>query len=417
MSPDRAERRAVVVPAISTGSSITCIRSLGRRGIPTIAVSEDPSPPSARSEYCTEFRRVPSPWTDIEGYKRGLLELAKRPDVLSVVPLREPDIYVLSKHREEFAPHVATPWKPYESVRTVQDRIRLFKAAERAGVETPTTALADAWDGWDDDTVVKSRYSILVEDGEPSYPGVRFFESGDDPDVERLVSEMGHVPLAQEYVPGDAEYGFFAIYDDGEPVTTFQHRRVRSYNYSGGASVFRKSVRVPELGAAGTRLLDELDWHGPAMVEFKRDPRDGEFRLMEINPRFWGSLALAVASGVDFPYRYYQLANGGVDADADSAYETGVGCHVLHGEVSHLHSVLADDYDHIERPALLPRAYEIAESLVTDPNFDYLDADDPRPFVSIFGGAARDASSRVRSRLSSAVLARTGRGGWQSGKP
>lgn len=83
--------------------------------------------------------------------------------------------------------------------------------------------------------------------------------------------------------------------------------------------------------------------------------------------------------------------------------------------MSHLHGVLAGDYGHVDRPALRPRAYGIAESLVTDPNFDYLDAEDPRPFVSTFGGAARDAASRVRSRLSSAVLVRTGRGEWRSG--
>lgn len=406
MTSNRATGDAVVVPAIATGSSLACIRSLGRRGVKTIAVSERASPPSAHSKYCDEFRRVPSPWTDVEGYKQQLLALARRNDVRTIVPVREPDIYVLSRYREEFGDHIATPWKPYESVRTVQDRVRLFEAADRAGVSVPETALADEWDRWDDATVVKSRHSITVENNASSYAGVRFFDSDERPDVDALVSEMGHVPLAQEFVPGDSEYGFFALYDRGEPVARFQHRRIRSYSYAGGASVFRKSVYLPELEAAGMRLLDELDWHGPAMVEFKRDPRDGEFKLMEINPRFWGSLALSVASGVDFPYRYFQLAGDELPpaaAATEIGYEEGVGCHVLSGELSYLYSLLDKEYSHIDRPALAPEIAAIARSLVTDPNFDYLDLDDPEPFVSTFAGFSREAGSLVRGRLADAL--------------
>lgn len=150
---------------------------------------------------------------------------------------------------------------------------------------------------------------------------------------------------------------------------------------------------------AGTRLLEELEWHGPAMVEFKRDPRDGRFRLVEVDPRFWGSLALPVAAGVDFPYRYYRLARGDVDPTPPD-YETDVGCHVLVGEVSYLYSVLEAEYDYVDPPPLGAALASVGRSLLTNPTFDYRWVRDPWPFLSVFGSNARDAVGPLRRSLS-----------------
>ncbi|WP_435361979.1 ATP-grasp domain-containing protein [Haloarchaeobius sp. DFWS5] len=369
---------AVVVPAIASGSSVTSIRSLGRHGVRTIAAVEGPGNPVAQSRYCDETYVVPSPGEDLSRYTDSLLNIAQRDDVVTIVPLREPDIYVLSKHRAAFAEHIATPWPDYETIQLVQDKYQLVDEASGIGVPVPETDLLCDREDWDDTTVVKSRYSILEQaDGTTFYPGVEFV-SGGAPDTDQLVREMRHEPIAQEYVPGDRECGFFALFDHGEAVAIFAHERIRSYNYAGGASVYRKAVSVPELQYHGIRLLEHLDWHGPAMVEFKRDERDGSYRLMEINPRFWGSLALAVAAGVDFPSLYYEVATGGV-TDPFPTYETGTSCHLFRGEMSYLYSLLVDDYDHVERPALGSELATVLASFVRQPNFDYLSRDDPKP--------------------------------------
>lgn len=376
---------AVVVPAQHGGSSLACLRSLGRRGVRTIGVAPSADAPALHSRYCDEAVVVPSPEADLAGYGDALLSLAERPDVVTVVPLYEPDAYVLAKRRGEFAEHVATPWPTFETVRAVQDRHRLFRTAADAGVAIPATGLLDDWDADDwaareGRTVVKPRYTLVVEDGRVRYPGVTVLDPGEEPDYERLVAEMGHVPLVQAYVPGEFECGFFALFDRGEAVATFQHRRVRSYTYAGGASVYRRSFRDPALTAEGMALLTALDWHGPAMVECKRDPRDGSYRLVEVNPRFWGSLPLAVAAGVDFPGHYYDLATGGV-AEPTFDYEVGVGCHVLRGEASYLHSVARYEFDHRDRPSLLGATRDVLVSIAREPRFDYLATDDPRPFL------------------------------------
>jgi predicted ATP-grasp superfamily ATP-dependent carboligase len=85
---------------------------------------------------------------------------------------------------------------------------------------------------------------------------------------------------------------------------------VREYPATGGASSCAESFYDSKLEDYGRRMLDSLNWHGVAMVEFRCDSRDGEYKLMEINPKFWGSLDLALAAGADFPGDLCHMALG-----------------------------------------------------------------------------------------------------------
>lgn len=378
----------VVVPALeSAASSVAVLRSLGRKGIPTIAVSEHEHPPGFSSKYADETYRVPDPDDGLTAYGDALLSLARRDDVRAIVPVRETDVYVLAKRRGEFGEHVSPLWPPLETLRRVQDRVELFDAAETAGVATPETATLDEFADWDQPVIVKPRFTLHAAEYHDAFAeshrhdnSTDYVARGDRPSIQSYRDEMGHVPLVQEYIPDSDEYAFFALYDHGDPVATFQHRQRRGYKYSGGPSSFRQSVDIPELASSGRRLLDELDWHGLAMVEFLRDSETGEFKLMEINPRFWTSLPFTIQAGVDLPYYYWLLATGrGEEIDAD--FDVGIAGHLLRGELLYLQSVLSEEYPLVERPSLGESVADIGISLVRYPRFDYLSVDDPRPFV------------------------------------
>jgi len=152
----------------------------------------------------------------------------------------------------------------------------------------------------------------LLESGE-----VRYANSNQDLSCLNLQSS-----LIQEYIPGQG-YGFFALFNRGKPRAIFMHKRIREYPITGGPSTLAESVYDEELKRQGLKLLEALNWHGVAMVEFKKDQRDNEFKLMEINPKFWGSLDLATASGVDFPYLTIKMALEG-DIDPLFNYRAGV---------------------------------------------------------------------------------------------
>jgi predicted ATP-grasp superfamily ATP-dependent carboligase len=107
------------------------------------------------------------------------------------------------------------------------------------------------------------------------------------------------LPMLQEYISGFG-CAFFAVYDHGICGKTFQHKRIREYPVTGGASTCAESYKNDELEIYGRKLLDYLKWNGVAMVEFKMNDKNKPI-LMEINPKFWGSTDLALEGGVNFP--------------------------------------------------------------------------------------------------------------------
>jgi predicted ATP-grasp superfamily ATP-dependent carboligase len=410
-------RGIAVVPVINAASSVACLRSLGRQGVETLAITADNRVPGLASKYCGRTTVVPDPVVDLPAYEDRLCSLVERPDVRTVVPVREADVYVLAKHRDTIRATLDdgddTPWPGLDRLGAVQDRVRLFEAAENAGVSAPETRPLDDWDDWDRDVVVKARYTVDA----PEYsggdvarlPGEKTQYVERRPDTEALVEAFGHVPLVQELVPSTDEYGFFALYDDGEAVTTFQHRQTRGYKYTGGPSAYRESIADPELESAGRALLDHLDWHGPAMVEFLRNPDTGEFELMEVNPRFWTSLPFTVKAGVDFPSLYWLQATGHLDdVEVGDNYDVGVAGHFLRGEVLYLHSLFGETYPLVDRPPRAKATATVAVSLLRHPWFDLVDLDDPGPFVrdarNLLAAAAR---RRHQVRGSSRRVARS----------
>ncbi|MFW6003794.1 MAG: ATP-grasp domain-containing protein [Halanaeroarchaeum sp.] len=396
---NRAREGAAVVPAIRAPNSVALLRSLGRRGVHTIAVSEHERPPSFRSRYVDERVAVPTPGENIDGYREELLALARRDDVRAIFPVREADVYALSTDRSSFADHVAPLWPTAEALRAVHDRSILFDVAERAGVDVPETRLLTEVEDWDRERIVKGRFAILVDEfvetvrpgmvGSP--PKTIFLEPGTEPYVDSIVDEMGHVPIAQEYVRG-TEYCLRALYHDGEPVVTTQKRLRRGYKYSRGPSVYHEAVDIPELRRAGLRLLEELQWEGIASVGFIRDDA-GQFNLLEINPRFPASIPVDIHAGVDYPAYVWDLATDG-PLETPPDYRPGTASHLLRGEIAHLHSVLFEDYPMVERPGLGQTLWDIASSTLRQPNFDLASLDDPGPFVRDTWNAVRGTVGR-----------------------
>ena len=295
-------------------------------------------------------------------------------------------MYVLSKHRSAFAEHVEPLWPTLDRLEAVHDRELLLEAADRANVPVPQTTPLDEVEEWDAERIVKARYAILTNDYVADVPAGRcrhpsktmYLEPGERPDVDGIVEEMGHVPVAQTYLDG-TEYCLRALYRDGEPVATSQKRLVRGYKYPRGPSIYHEAVDIPRLRELGLALLSELKWEGVASVGFIRDG-SGTFRLLEVNPRFWSNVSMDVYAGVDYPAYFWRLAGGETDL-SEPPYESGVASHLLRGEVAHLYSVAFEEYPMVERPSLARTIGEMATSLVRHPRFDLLSARDPGPFA------------------------------------
>lgn len=397
MSFDR-NRETALVPTGFDAGSYSCVRSLSGRGVRTIVASEYDDVPAAGSRFCDEFAPIPAPTSDLLDYRDALLDIASRPDVKTILPIRPQDTYLFSLYESLFDEHVSLVTPPMEVLRTVHDRVLLVEAAEAAGVPVPDTHLLSAVERADRDLIVKSRYNLLASEYLDSYSiresatakSVSHYRPGDDLDRGSLTETMGHDPIVQEYIPSSAEYVFGALYDHGDALATFQHRQIRGNSYTGGGGVYRKSVDIPDLDRVARRLLDSIEYHGLACIEYMRHEETGEFVLTEINPRLWQSLPCAVRAGADFPWYYWLLATGRPDV-IDPRYESGVGTHLLYGELGHLRSLVTEDSPIVPRPSVRGTAWEIARSCYEDPHFDNLRIDDPRPFVRGLGHVLKKA--------------------------
>lgn len=389
MDPANEERERALIPTGYDGATCACVRSLARQGVGTIVASEKPDVPAAASRYCDESVALPPPRADLLAYRDALLALAEREDVRTIVPVRPEDSYVLSRYEASFAEHVSMVVPSMPQLERVFDRLQLAAAAEAAGVPVPETRRLSDVDDWTPELLIKSRYNVLTgasldELGPADVDVVKDIHHvgrGETPDVARIRAEMGHDPIVQEFVHTDGEFMFTGLYDHGDPLATFQHRQIRGNSYTGGGGVYRRSIADPELEQVGRALLEELDWHGLACIEYMRDATTGEYVLTEINPRMWQSLPSTVRAGADFPWYYWLAATGHADA-IDDGYDVGVGTHMLYGEFGYLMSVLRDDSPHVERPSVPGTLWEIVASIVREPHFDYLTLDDPGPFVS-----------------------------------
>ncbi len=167
--------------------------------------------------------------------------------------------------------------------------------------------------------------------------------------IEQYDLSPDRYPVVQERVAGEG-WGVSCLYWEGEHIASFTHRRLREKTATGGTSTLRVSASNPELESYAHRLLGEMNWHGLAMVEFKYNPAARQGWFIEINPRLWGSIHLAVTAGVDFPALLYQAATQGPDKARQHAREPKQGivarwylgdAIVAAGELMHLHPLNA----------------------------------------------------------------------------
>jgi predicted ATP-grasp superfamily ATP-dependent carboligase len=322
---------ALVTPG-NLRSALAVTRSLGRQGVAVTVADEHRRSLAGASRYCREAIRVPSPAQSPDAFLHAIQREVEGGKHRVLIPTDDIVLSLSSQARSRFEGLTVLPFPEAEIVQLAHDKGALMSLAEEQGVPVPRTVvvrgpadLGRAIQHVGFPAVVKARVSRLAVGGQwRSGAGTHYVHTREELEAAcRAVGETVPFPLVQEYIPGDGR-GVFALMNRGRLRAAFAHRRLREKPPSGGVSVLSESVALdPEALEHAEQILEALKWHGVAMVEFKRDARDGVSKLLEINGRFWGSLQLSVDAGVDFPYLLYRLAVEG-DVEPVSTYAAGV---------------------------------------------------------------------------------------------
>lgn len=317
--------------------ALAVVRSLGRRHV-EITIADSVRMPVARfSRYCSRCLYYPDPRLNPQAFDDWLLRELRATRYDALIALDEEVIERVLSVRCEVERYTSVPLPPTRSFEVAYDKGETIQVARSCGVPCPTTFIARTID---EALLFAERvgYPLVIKPRKSSGSrGLVVVRSADQVvDAWNLVSSVYPSPLIQEYIPngGDALGVSLLVSRNQDVVASFVHRRLREYPVAGGPSTLRESTICPALLDQAARLLKKLEWYGVAMVEFKVDPRDGIAKLLEINPRFWGSLALAIYSGIDFPYLLYCLATGR-QVPAMLEYEDGKRCRWLIGDALH----------------------------------------------------------------------------------
>lgn len=323
-------------------STLAAVRSLGRKGL-RITVGEHVIPClSSSSKYCADTFMYRSPLRYPREFLADLSEYLEKCRHDFVLPMTDVTSYLLASQRgamSDLTHVIVAELEPYERA---SDKGRLVQLAEAIGVRVPRTYFLE--NIADFQTIERNlQYPVVLKPrkskyltptgwviGSVSYASTREGVIG----ILRSNDSRAPLPLIQEKIEGPGVGAFFLM-SQGSEVASFFHKRLREKPPSGGVSVLRESIPIMgNIRDSALKLLGALSWNGVAMVEFKLDVRSNQPFLMEINPRFWGSLQLAVDSGVDFPYLLYRL-EAGEEVLVVRDYSFGIKSRWLMGDLDH----------------------------------------------------------------------------------
>lgn len=345
MTDEAARPGRPVRVLISDGEArpaLAATRSLAAAGYTVEVLAHSRFSLAGASRHASAVHRVPDASQDPIAWARSVEALLDREPNQLLFPVTEVALGSLFAADLDQRSDTLTPDRTaYEAM---TDKAALVERAESLGLDVPKSAFfADPKtfsalpEGFQYPVVLKPRTSRWLTDGRWQSGDVCIIQS--DAEGRAVCAHPGMAGgfLLQEYVPGHGE-SICLLTQNGQSRASFSHKRLREKPPSGGVSVLSESQRPdPELLAASEKLLESARWEGIAMVEFRRTP-EGRAALMEVNPRLWGSLQLAIDAGVDFPSLALAIRSG--ESFSKPVVETGRKLRWLLGDFDHLWMVL-----------------------------------------------------------------------------
>jgi D-aspartate ligase len=304
---------AVIIGGDYQGLGI--VRSLGRHGIPSVVLDDETSI-ARTSRYAAGSIRVDS-LRDDDAVLRALTvaRTRYRLDGWVLFPTRDETVATLSRHRDTLGRFFRVPTPEWDCVRVAWDKRETYRWAQKLGVAVPRTWFPrDEGDLNEVDTSVPVVVKPAIKEHFFYATKAKAWRADTAADLRRVFQRAASIVdpseiIVQELVPGggSAQFSYCAFVKDGRPVASMTVRRSRQHPSDfGRASTYVETVDVPELTDPSMRFLGELGYYGLAEVEYKRDSRDGRFKLLDVNARTWGYHTAGPAAGVDFPYLLFR---------------------------------------------------------------------------------------------------------------
>jgi predicted ATP-grasp superfamily ATP-dependent carboligase len=289
-------------------------RSLGRRGIPVFVI-DDQSCISRFSRYTKRFIRVPN-ILDERKTVESVLEIGRRFNLRNwvLIPTRDETVAAFSRYRSELSDFFTVSTGEWNSVQWAWDKKKTYELAESLGIPCPKTfSLA----GEEELHTVHERLPLAIKPAiKENFFYATHLKALRCDSIEQLHENYERVRqristqeiLIQEIIPGDGreQYSWCAFVRNGQPHSTLIARRFRQHPREfGRAATYVETADLTAISELSERFVRAINYHGLVEIEYKRDPRDGKYKLLDVNARAWGFHILGAAAGVDFAWLLY----------------------------------------------------------------------------------------------------------------
>jgi D-aspartate ligase len=303
---------AVVIGGDYQGLGI--VRSLGRHKVPVCVIDDERS--IARfSKFTTHAVKVDSLRDEKQTVDR-VLEIGQRLGLRGWVlfPTRDETVAAFARYRSALTEFFRVPTPDWDTTQWVWDKRNTYHRARELGIPIPST--------W----YVKDVSELDMIDVDPPYvlkPAIKehflyntkakAWRANNRAELREMFQRAAALVgpgemMVQGLIPGDGrqQFAFCVFYKDGRTLGSMMARRTRQHPPDfGRSSTYVETVDIPPLKALSERFLRSINYYGLVELEFKLDPRDGEYKLLDVNGRTWGYHTLGLGAGVDFPAMLY----------------------------------------------------------------------------------------------------------------
>jgi len=316
--PPNEKVGAVIIGGHFQGLGI--LRSLARHNVPIYLLDQELCI-GRFSRYAKRFARCPSVRQELL-FLNFLTDLARTENIEGwiIYPNDDETVRFLAKYKEQLQEYYRIPTPSWDVVKFTHEKKLTYQLAEESGIAIPKTYYPRNLEELEQ---LNLEFPVILKPSvkEPFYSKTRKKAIRID-DKEELVREFekalsiidGSDIMIQELIPGGPSclFSVGSLYKDGEFLGKVVARRTRQHPRDfGHATTYAETVDIPELEEIAAKILGQVGYYGLSEVEFMLDPRDGRYKLIEINARPWGWHTLAIAAGVDLPYLLYQDILGG----------------------------------------------------------------------------------------------------------
>lgn len=313
----------ILITTAEWKSALTCMRSLAKDGHKISLISSDQHTPSLYSKFCSE--KIISPYENRkEEYLKFILSLIRKNRFDLLIPISDLCNEYFSDIQDALSKYVKILLPSKEAMEITRNKDKTYRFAYENNIPIPKTYFLNNL----------AEVEILAK--EICFPCVIKESKGTGGsgntyvnNKEELTLFFGNLsknpknwPVVQEFVQGRS-CGFTAVCNKGNIVNFFMFELLRQFPKKGGITVYARSIFDVKAFEASKDLVKKLLWTGPIDLDFFIVKNRGPL-LLEINPRFSGTIQFAYSCGVDLPLKYLELILGRKSIAKQKKYKTGV---------------------------------------------------------------------------------------------